>query len=188
MAARALGYAELPVVFVDMTPEQMRIATLRHNRARGSEDITLTAALFHDLESLGALKWAQDSLDLTDAEVNKLLEDIPAPEALSGEDFNEAWVPDQGGIQSTETTQIGEVRASLTPAAISETRRREEALKKAKTEEEKKTIRQESDITRYSFTFTGAEAKTVDTVLVKEPAKTLLRLCQLAIEVKWTNT
>lgn len=42
-AARHLGYDKVPVVFVDMTMEQMRISTLRHNRARGSEDIALSA-------------------------------------------------------------------------------------------------------------------------------------------------
>jgi ParB-like chromosome segregation protein Spo0J len=29
---------QIPVVYVDMTAEQMRVATLRHNRARGSAD------------------------------------------------------------------------------------------------------------------------------------------------------
>ena len=54
-AARELGYTEIAVVFVDMSPEQMRIATLSHNRARGQEDVELTAELLRDLEKMGAL-------------------------------------------------------------------------------------------------------------------------------------
>ena len=40
---------EVPVVFVDMTREQMRVSTLRHNRARGSEDIDKSADVLKDL-------------------------------------------------------------------------------------------------------------------------------------------
>ena len=46
---------EIPVVFVDMSVEQMRIATLRHNKARGSHDIELEAAVLRDLQQLGGL-------------------------------------------------------------------------------------------------------------------------------------
>ena len=84
-AATVLGYTEIPVVFVEMTPEQMRIATLRHNRARGSEDLELSVQVLRDLQELGALDWAQDSLMLSDDEINRLLDDIPVPEALAND-------------------------------------------------------------------------------------------------------
>ena len=58
-AARKLGMAEVPVVLVDMTLEQMRIATLRHNRARGSEDIELSTELLRDLRGLGIVTGKQ---------------------------------------------------------------------------------------------------------------------------------
>src|SRR5690349_8625748 len=64
-AAKRLGYKEIPVVLVDMTDPQMRIATLRHNRARGSEDIELTIKVLQDLRTLGALDHAVDSLNMT---------------------------------------------------------------------------------------------------------------------------
>jgi ParB/RepB/Spo0J family partition protein len=83
-ASRQLGYKEIPVVFVNMTDEQMRISTLRHNRARGSEDVELTVAVLKDLEKLGALEWAKDSLKLSDQEITRLMEDIPVAEALAG--------------------------------------------------------------------------------------------------------
>ena len=51
-AAQALGMAEIPIVKVDMSDEQMRIATISHNRARGSHDIELEVQVLRDLESL----------------------------------------------------------------------------------------------------------------------------------------
>jgi hypothetical protein len=110
-AARELGYTEIPIVLTDMTPEQMRIATLRHNRARGSEDVELSVQVLRDLEKLGALDWAQDSLLLDDVELNRLLEDIPVPEALMAEAFTEAWEPSP---ESGERTTAGSVH-SVTP-------------------------------------------------------------------------
>jgi ParB/RepB/Spo0J family partition protein len=93
-AAQSLGMAEIPIVRVDMTPEQMRIATLSHNKARGSHDLELEVQVLRDLESLGALSWAQDSLLISDDEIQKLLADIPAPESLMSEAFSQAWEPD----------------------------------------------------------------------------------------------
>ena len=49
--------------------------------------------VMRDLEKLGALDWAQDTLMLSDVEVNRLLEDVPAPESLKNEEFSTAWTP-----------------------------------------------------------------------------------------------
>ena len=140
-AAQKLGYESVPVVFVDMTPEQMRIATLRHNRARGSEDIDLASSVLRDLQQLGALDWAQDSLMLDDTELARLLEDVPAPEALAGEEFSAAWepTPDVQGVeevnlpQSTQTTvqtgADGSTEAtSMSGEALEAARKREREL------------------------------------------------------------
>ena len=80
---------EIPVVFVDMSVEQMRIATLRHNKARGSHDIELEAAVLRDLQQLGAIEWAQDSLMLDDVELDRLLNDVAAPNELHSENYSE---------------------------------------------------------------------------------------------------
>ena len=42
-AANTLGFDEVPVAVVPMSEEQAKIATLRHNRARGSEDVASIA-------------------------------------------------------------------------------------------------------------------------------------------------
>ena len=73
-AAQKLEIGSIPVVFVDMTPEQMRVATLRHNRARGSEQIDLTSLLIREIESMNAIEWAQDELMMSDDELALLLD------------------------------------------------------------------------------------------------------------------
>ena len=190
-AAHSLGYDEIPVVITPMTEEQAKIATLRHNRARGSEDIDLTAELLRDLEKLGALDWAQDSLMLDDVELNKLLEDIPAPDALAGEDWSEAWEPSddrevdvKNDIETTtETHEIesggaGTVAAASSIAAVERKREREKQLAEAKTAEERQALRKDNDIFRLYLTFTGEEAVLVKKVLGNKAAEKVIEMCQ----------
>lgn len=81
-AAKQLGMPKIPVVLTDMSPEQMRIATLRHNRARGSENADLTANVLRELAELDALDWAQTSLLLSDDEINRYIDELPEPAEL----------------------------------------------------------------------------------------------------------
>jgi ParB-like chromosome segregation protein Spo0J len=180
---------ELPVVFTDMTPEQMRIATLRHNRARGSEDIELTAQVLRDLQALGAIDWAQDSLMLDDVELNRLLEDFPAPEALAAEEYSPAWEPTDKLDGQTEETVVRDGNApghvivqAMTPAAIEARREEERRYAQAKTEEEKRIVKQESQLYRVHLVFAGEEAAVVSEVLGDKPAEMLLTLCRLQRE------
>jgi ParB-like chromosome segregation protein Spo0J len=190
-AAHTLKFEEIPVVITPMTEEQAKIATLRHNRARGSEDIDLTAELLRDLEKMGALDWAQDSLMLDDAELNKLLEDIPAPDALAGEDWTEAWEPsndrdieDDGELDTTtETREInsgggGQVAAASSIAAVERQREREKQLAEAKTAEERQALRKDHDIFRLYLTFTGDEATIVKQVLGNHAAEKVIEMCK----------
>ena len=107
-----------------MTYEQARIATLRHNRARGSEDIELTSEVLRDLENLGALDWAQDSLMMDDLELQRMLEDIPAPEAMGDEEFGTAWIPtdsntEEDGVEVAEhKTNDGVMAKALSVSAL----------------------------------------------------------------------
>jgi ParB-like chromosome segregation protein Spo0J len=190
-AAHSLGFDEIPVVITPMTEEQAKIATLRHNRARGSEDIDLTAELLRDLEKVGALDWAQDSLMLDDAELNKLLEDIAAPDALAGEDWTEAWEPsndrdveDDDELETTtETREIqsgggGTVAAASSIAAVERQREREKQLAQAKTAEERQALRKDHDIFRLYLTFTGDEATLVKQVLGDHAAEKVIEMCK----------
>lgn len=191
-AGQALGYSEIPVVFVDMTPEQARIATLRHNRARGSEDVELAAAVLRDLAQLGALDWAQESLMLDDTELERLLEDIPAPEALADEEFSQAWIPGapthEGdpetlgtGIDATVQTVVtaapggGQQMQAMSVQAIEAARERERQLALAKTAEDRQRIQAEQQqFFRLMLLFQGDEAVLVRSVLGNEAAEKLL--------------
>lgn len=183
-AARQLGYDEVPVVFVDMSEEQARVSTLRHNRARGSEDIELTAQILRDLETLGALDWAQDELLLDDVELQRMLEDISAPESLAADSFSQAWLPD-GTHHASEDGQgdertIGGATAleGITASAADRQRAAEKALSAAKTDEERAAATKDREIYRIALTFDGAQARVVKQALGDHPADELLRLCE----------
>jgi len=181
-----LGYKEIPVAITPMTVEQARIATLRHNKARGSHDIELEAQVLRDLRELGALDWAQDSLMLDDVELQRMLEDISAPEALASEEYGDAWDPasahEDDGLGEPRTeyreAQGGKVAESATPDAVRALREREARIKAAKSDQERESIRKESDTYRLVCMFTGEEAKVVREVLGSAPAKRVLDLCQ----------
>lgn len=169
---------ELPVVFTPMTAEQRRIATLRHNRARGSEDIELAAELLRDLRELGALDHAVESLMLDETEVDRLLDDIPAPEALADDEFGEAWEPTQGGDMDVEDESGTGVKASASQKAVEAQRRRERRIKEAKTEEEKEMARQDTKVFRLICIFSGDEAGPVKDVFSEDTADRVLRAAQ----------
>lgn len=192
-AALDLGMTQIPVVFVDMTDEQMRISTLRHNRARGSEDIELSTEVLRDLQQLGAIGWAQDSLMMSDDDLNKLLDQIPTPEILAGESFVEAWTPERGdakqgevaGDEKASTTiqemknAIGTHGVAMTKDAAAEVVQRKAALENATTETERTNISQAFEQPyRLQLVFTGEEAILVREVLGEEPAERLLSICR----------
>ncbi|MHB8736497.1 MAG: ParB/RepB/Spo0J family partition protein, partial [Terriglobales bacterium] len=182
-AAQVLNLPQIPVVFVDMTAEQMRIATLRHNRARGSEDIGLSAQVLRDLRDLGALAWAQDSLELDDTEVNRLLEDIAPADALAGDEFKPAWVP--GGEQSRDDGQSvgGEAQGrdvSISADASTRLRAAETVAAKAKTGEERASAIRDAGVYRLMLIFSAEEAEEVKAALEPTPAANLLALVRAA--------
>lgn len=178
-AASTLGFTEVPVVFLTRTEAQRRIATLRHNRARGSEDIELTAAIFRDLQELGALDQAQDSLMLDDLEINKLLEDIKAPEDLMNDEFSEGWEPGEVTDQGERPAGgEGTVNTSMTPSAVEQIRQQEQRLQEAKTEEDKAAARRDTQVYRVALVFSGEEAEVVKASLGEKPAERLLWMCQ----------
>jgi len=180
-AAMHLGLKEVPLVYVPMSPEQMRIATLRHNRARGSEDVELTAVVLRDLRELGALEWAQDSLMMEDVEIEKLLEDISAPDALAAEVYNEAWVPE--GTKTGTVCTAGMLAGHTidgTPTALLKAREQEAALAAAKSDEERKSIQKDSNVYRLALMFSGEEAVLIKRVLGAKPALRVLEWAKAA--------
>lgn len=112
-ACKELGYTEIPVVPVDMTEEQRRVATLRHNLARGSHDIDLTANVLRDLQNLGALDWARDALQLDQVEVDRLLADMtPVQEWGQNEQFSEGWDYHPAGDMAQSSSAAQQIEAA----------------------------------------------------------------------------
>ena len=167
-----LGHEDIPIVVVPMGVAQAKIATLRHNRARGSEDIELATDVLRDLERLGALDWAADSLDLSDAELQRLLDDIPASEALAGETFGEAWTPATGTENPGARGEVAPgTYADSTDAGAQAARDRQAALNEARDEDERAAILKDRNVFRLSLTFSGDEAELVKAGIGKRPAE-----------------
>lgn len=189
-AASAMGFDEIPIVVVPMTEAQAKIATFRHNRARGSEDYELASSLMKDLESMGALDWAQDSLMLDQTEIDRMLEDAPVPDVLGEEEWTEAWEPASAGetedgelVESVETKVIdgssqGKVITASTASAIQAQRDLEKRKAEATTAQERQMIQKDNDIFKIYLSFTGEEAVLVKEVLGDRAAEKLVELCQ----------
>ena len=174
----------IPIVKTSMTPEQMRVATLRHNRARGEEDVELAAEVLRDLQQLGALDWAADELMLDDETLSRLMDDVSAADALGEEEFGEAWDPSQVGDgeadEEGEGTQAesSETGTRAQSEAASRLRReRLEKLREARNEEERKKAVEETKVYRINLVFGDTEADVVKKVLGDRPAVMLLELC-----------
>lgn len=175
-AAQHLGLKEIPVVFVDMTPEQQRISTLRHNRARGSEDVELTIKILHDLRELGALEHAVDSLQISDRELNALMDDLPAPEVHAAEKFSDSWLPAPPDLTDLRINMNNHIEAS-TQRAQDIVKKINNATKEAGSETEYQMLAQKSGRFETMLAqFTRDEIKETLDVLGKAPAKALLTL------------
>jgi ParB/RepB/Spo0J family partition protein len=183
-AAQELGYETVPVVRVSMTEAQRRIATMRHNRARGQDDTAAVAELMLDLEKLGASEWAQEALLLSDEEMRRLvaMADTVAEDLSRGHEFSQAWEPverttyqppDKPGMPvsySRPVTPI--VQASNGLGAGVPSRNTLEAT-------------DPEPMTRRQFVITLSEAAIVDRVLGKQAAARLVALCQEAEKHGW---
>lgn len=170
-ACKHLGYDEVPCVLVNMSPEQMRIATLRHNRARGNEDADLASDVLRALAEMGAIDWAKESLSLDDVEVQRLLTDmgnaeqynIATPDELLGPSGNGLAQGDQGGAIDLTADR---------------TRARERLLQEAKNREEAQMAVQDSRVYRVMLFYVSEEAAIVKRVLGDNPPAKILAMCR----------
>ncbi len=178
-AAAKIGFDTIPAVFVDMSEEQMRVSTLRHNRARGSEDLELTVELLRDLETLGGLSQALDSLMLDEGIVNALLDDVGAPEGFAADDYSEAWVPGPIGDNNELEDREWETSAGRTVSGYSgEAKKllavRRELEEKATTEQDRKKAHKHGTLYRVRLTYSGEQAVIIREALGADPVRSLL--------------
>jgi ParB/RepB/Spo0J family partition protein len=188
-AAQELGYEKVPVVRVDMTEAQRRIATMRHNRARGQDDVSEVANLMKGLEAMGALEWAQDALQLSDEEMRRLVDmaDTVAEDLSRGvEDFSAAWEvadraeyhpPDKPGESVSYSRPITPRKSTgNVPAGPAE----------SSTGDSRDIETQEYEpMTRRQYVVTVSEAEVIDRVLGEHAASRLYELCLEANRNGW---
>jgi hypothetical protein len=172
--ARLKGLETVPVVFVDMTPEQMRISTLRHNRARGSEDQELVTQVLRDLQELGALGWAQTALQMSDEDLNVLIQDVSVAESLAADEHTEAWSPVRN-LQTDSTKSDVHMHASVSEM----NKRLNERLATTISPVERQQIEQERRAATYriSVVFSAGDALDIKATLGSKPIERLLALC-----------
>ena len=177
-ACKQLGFTEVPVVRVDMSEEQRRVATLRHNLARGSHDYTLEAGVIRDLEQLGALEWAQTALQLSDVEIQRMLEDATPVDVFgeAHEQFNESWDYTPAGTQydggADSSTSTARTMAQQTP------------LERAQTIQQQGMKADDAELVKRNLTFTRQEASVVNAALGAKPADTVLAISQAHVDAK----
>jgi ParB-like chromosome segregation protein Spo0J len=177
-AAQTLGLAEVPVVFVDMTPAQARIATLRHNRARGEENVELAAAVLRDLSKLGATDWLKDSLMMDDIELQTFLEYVDDPEAMSTAEAERLVDADDDTLRQMIRDDGGEIEAHESVSVQDVIRQRESHILATKTGQDKDQVKTEVSIYKLRLVFDGEEGAIVKRVLGRKPVERLLEICR----------
>lgn len=177
-AALSIGMKEIPVVKVQMNPEQMRIATLRHNRARGEEDMELAADVLKDLAKMGAIDFAADSLMLDQSELDKMLLEINEPDNLNLPEFDAALDPFKSKDEKgNEILKNSHEVVSSTEEASNAQRAQRKALDKAKNQEEVFAAQKDLSVFKLTLSFTGEEADIMKKALGINPAEAILELC-----------
>jgi hypothetical protein len=191
-AAQEIGYETVPVVRVSMTEAQRRIATMRHNRARGQDDIAAVAELMLDLEKLGALDWAQDALLLSDEEMRRLvaMADTVAEDLSRGHEFSQAWEPvERTTYQPPDKPgmPVSYSRPAATSAepGIASGKEAQGANPTRLSDSEVPDLPSPEPMTRRQFVITLSEAEIVDRVLGEQAAARLVALCQEAEKHGW---
>lgn len=177
-ACKALGYTEVPVVLTDMTPAQARIATLRHNRARGGEDVELAAAVLRDLAKMGATEWLKDSLEMDAVELENFLSGVDQQDGMSNEQAAALANADQDTLKDLVRKEGGVVEEHQTTSVQDVIRARETRLRDAKNEQERKKIEKDTSVYRLRLVFTGEEAGVVRKALGNKPVEKLLQICR----------
>jgi len=142
-----------------MDEAEMRIATLRHNEARGNESFELAAEVLRDLDQLGASDWAADSLMLTDVE---------------SELFKQDFI-------TSEYTDRQEATEPLTYEQVEQFRTKERKIEENKIARDKAQYTSEQDVYVLNLHFTHEEAEVIQAVLGKNRTATIIRLCRKAL-------
>lgn len=142
--------------------------------------------LKRDMEQLGVLNVAMESLGLDEAEVRRQIDDVPAPEALAADDYVQAWIPvdsakqlaDLDGQAEEVTHADGVTLAQASAAAVAIQRRREQIVKSVADKQDREKRLAAQRVYRVVAVFTESEGELVRRVLGTRPAEMILDLCR----------
>ena len=108
----------VPVYGITVSNEQAKLATVQHNRARGSVDVPRLQNYLDDLDSRGVLADVQDRIGIEDDTISELLGEITTPDLPDDtmpweEDDDE---DDESSSESTTETPMPEFHEDRTKA------------------------------------------------------------------------
>jgi ParB-like chromosome segregation protein Spo0J len=156
-------FAMVPCVITDMTPEQAMISTLRHNRARGNEDLNRAAAVIQELDEMGVLQGAADSLMMDNVELDMFTT------AIKGAELN----------LRTEGMTVAETEDTLA---------RERELAELKAQEEMAMAKDDQNRYILQLTYLDREGYFVKTVIGRAQGKGILDIIRKAQQLGITST
>lgn len=165
-AGKTIGMKKIPVVKVDMTKEQARVSTIRHNKARGSHNIQLEAHVIKELRDLGATDWMKESLLMDDTDIHKMLDEIP-----------DADIPDFTIQRDTN----GKVDIKAMQEKSDEMRKIQDEKRKQHADEHRKAMANDQRFFKLNLIFDGDEGTTVKEALGSNPGEQLLEFCRKEI-------
>src|SRR5690606_19424414 len=140
-----------------------------------TEDITLTAEVLRDLEKLGALDHAADSLQMDDVEIQKLLLEATAVDDLGqNEQFNKSWEVNTANVPSANPDDGFNV--GMTTKALVDQPGIQKSTEKERTTDERQIVQRISELVRIMLVFQGEEAKLIQRVLGNSQAEKLMEV------------
>lgn len=83
---------ECPVVFVDVSPEEHKLATVRHNRARGYHGLRHMASIIQDLGETMGRKEIIEQLGMDEEEFDRFSDVRTTAEIQAADSYGEGWI------------------------------------------------------------------------------------------------
>lgn len=94
---RELSGGLCPVVFVELTPDHQKIATIRHNRARGTHGVLKMGDIVRQLKEDGLSDGEiMIRLGMEQEEIDRITNVKQSPDMVGKDSFGKGWVPDVG--------------------------------------------------------------------------------------------
>ncbi len=87
-AAKKLGHKEVPVIFVNLTPQKEKILNLALNKISGQFDIPELAEVLHDLVKVNQIS-EEDILGFSHEEINSILDTVMSVDGISEPEMDE---------------------------------------------------------------------------------------------------